>query len=73
MLLVSSKYLSALIQYGGDSLPLLFAVVNGGLLNRYTPPGDSGEIGGKMRSLGPRSRTLGHKGVAEKYLVHLNL
>jgi len=73
MLLVSSKYLSALIQYEGHSLPPLFAMVNVGLLSRCTPPGGSGEIDGKMQSLVPISRILDRKVVAEMYLVHLCL
>ena len=55
------------------TVPLSFVMVNVGLLSRYIPPVGSGEIDGKMRSLGPRSRTLGHKGVAGMYLVHLYL
>jgi hypothetical protein len=48
-------------------------MVNVGLLNRYTRLGGSGEIGGKMRSLDPRSKTLGHKEEAGLCPAHLYL
>jgi hypothetical protein len=70
MLLVSSEYLSALIQYAEVCLPLSFVMVNVGLLNRYTRLGGSGEIDEMMKSLDRRLRTLSHKGVAGMYLVH---
>ena len=56
-----------------DHLPLLSVMVNVELLSRYTPPGDSGGIVGKMKPIGPRSRILGHKEVAGMYLAHLYL
>jgi hypothetical protein len=73
MLLVFSEYSSVMIETGGACLPLSFVMVNVGLLNRYTRLGGSGEIGGKMKSLVPRSMTLGHMEVAEMYLDHLYL
>jgi hypothetical protein len=73
MLLESSKDLSAAIKNGGIYLPLLFVMVSVELLNRYTRPEDSGEIDEMMQSLDRRLRTLGHKGVAGMYLVHLYL
>jgi hypothetical protein len=43
------------------------------LLNRYTPLGGFAGIDEMMQSLDPRSMTLGHRGVAGMYLVHLYL
>jgi hypothetical protein len=56
-----------------DRVPLLSVMVNVGLLNRYTRLGGSGEIDEMMQSLDPRSKTLGHKGVAGMYPAHLYL
>jgi hypothetical protein len=56
-----------------DRLPLSFVMVNVGLLNRYTPLGGFAGIDEMMQSLDPRSMTLGHRGVAGMYLVHLYL
>jgi len=48
-------------------------MVNVGSLNQYTRLVGFGEIGELMKSLVPRSRTLGHKAVAGMYLDHLCL
>jgi hypothetical protein len=73
MPLVSSEYLSALIQYAEVRLLLSFVMVNVGLLNRYTRLGGSGEIDEMMKSLAPRSMTLGHKEEAGLCPAHLYL